>query len=115
MKKIKSRVLYHGGSMPVPSYFQKGKIKLEGEELEISVKGKEKKYDIYIKIPLGNIQRASAQENKYYSSTAYMLRIEFVNNDGKKEDIDLEIRSFGKRGRARAISQFWAKTLSEKQ
>jgi hypothetical protein len=43
-----------------------------------------------------------------------MLRLEFIGKDGKKEDIDLEIRSFGKRGRARAISQFWAKTLSEK-
>lgn len=101
--------------MPVPSYFQKGKIKLEDGQIEISVKGKEKKYDIYLTIPLENIHTVSAQENKYYSSTAYMLRLEFTGRDGKKEDIDLEIRSFGKRGRARAISQFWAKTLSEKQ
>ena len=114
MKKIKSRILYHGGSMPVPSYFQKGKIKLEGDQLEISAKDKETKDDIHIRVPVENIQTVSAYENKYYSSTAYMLRLEFIGQDGKKEDIDLEIRSFGKRGRARAISQFWAKTLSEK-
>jgi len=114
MKKLKSRILYHGGSLPVPSYFQKGKITLKGEQFEISAKGKEAKYDIHIKLPLENIQTVSAYENKYYSSTAYMLKLEFINKDGKEANIDLEIRSFGKRGRARAISQFWAKTLSEK-
>jgi len=114
MKKIKSRILYHGGSLPIPSYFQKGKIILKGEQFEISAKGKEPKYDIHIKIPLNNIQTVSAYEKKYYSSTAYMLKLEYLDSDGRKEDIDLEIRSFGKRGRARAISQNWAKTLSEK-
>jgi hypothetical protein len=114
MKKYTSRILYHGGSNPVPSYYQKGKIKLEGDQLDISAKGKEAKYDIRISIPVENIQSVSAYENKYYSSTAYMLRLEYQDLDGKKEDIDLEIRSFGKRGRARTISQFWAKTLSEK-
>ncbi len=111
MKKIKSRILYHGGSLPVPSYFQKGKIKLEKDRIEISAKGKEARYDIHITIPLDHIYKVSAYENKYYSSTAYMLKIEFEGSDKKKETIDLEIRSFGKRGRARAISQFWAKTL----
>ena len=114
MKKYKSRILYHGGSLPVPSYFQKGKIKLKDGRVEIFAKGKQDKYDIHIYIPIENIQTASAYENKYYSSTAHLLKLEFLDTNGKKEDIDLEIRSFGKRGRARAISQFWAKTLSEK-
>ena len=115
MKKYKSKILYHGGSIAIPSYFQKGKIKLEGDQLDISAKGKEAKYDIHITIPVRNIQSVSAYENKYYSSTAYMLKLEFIDSHKKQENIDLEIRSFGKRGRARAISQFWAKTLSEKQ
>jgi hypothetical protein len=114
VKKYKSRILYHGGSMPVPSYFQKGKIKLENGQVEILAKGKEPKYNIHIKLPLENIQTAIAHENKYYSSTAHMLKIEFLDLDGNKEDIDLEIRSFGKRGRTRAISQYWEKILSEK-
>lgn len=114
MEKYKSRILYHGGSIPIPSYFQKGKIKLEGDQLDISAKGKESKYNIHISIPVKNIQSVSAYENKYYSSTAYMLKLEFIDSSEKTENVDLEIRSFGKRGRARAISQFWAKTLSEK-
>ena len=100
--------------MPVPSYFQKGSITLEGDQLDIFAKGKEDKYNIHICIPVKNIRNVSAYENKYYSSTAYMLKLEFNDRDGKKEDIDLEIRSFGKRGRARAISQAWAKKLSER-
>jgi len=114
-KIYKSRILYHGGSLPIPSYFQKGKIRLEDGQVEIFAKGKEDKYSIHLAIPVENIQRASAYEHKYYSSTAYMVKLEFEGKNSEKEDIDLEIRSFGKRGRARAISQFWAKTLSEKQ
>ena len=115
MKKYKSRILYHGGSLPVPSYFQKGKIRLADGIVDISAKGKEDKYSIHLNFPVENIQSVSAYESKYYSSTAYMLKISFTGTDGKQEDIDLEIRSFGKRGRAQAISQFWAKTLLEKQ
>lgn len=115
MKKYKSRILYHGGSLPIPSYFQKGKIKLFNGQLDISAKGKEAKYNIHINIPVENIKAVSAYENKYYSSTAYMLNLEYMDSNGKQEAIDIEIRSFGKRGRARAISQYWAKILLEEK
>lgn len=114
-KTYKSRILYHGGSLSVPSYFQKGKIKLEDGRVEIFAKGKEDKYSIHLVIPLEHIHGVSAYEHKYYSSTAYMLKLEFEGKNSEKEDINLEIRSFGKRGRARAISQFWARILLGKQ
>jgi len=114
MKKYKSRILYHDGSLPIPSYFQKGKIRLENDRVDIYAKGKEDKYTIHRSFPMGNIQAVTAYESKYYSSTAYMLKIEFIGEGGEKEYVDIEIRSFGKRGRARAISQYWAKILSEK-
>jgi hypothetical protein len=111
MKKFKSRVLFHGGSIPIPSYYQKGKIKIIQDEFEFKASGKKSKHDIYVRVPLSRVSGARTEEKKYYSSTAYMLIVDYLDTDGKAETLELEIRSFGRRGRAQAISRLWAETL----
>ena len=112
MKKWKSRILFHGGSIPVPSYFQKGRIEIQGDRFRLSARGKAAQDDIDIHFPLNRIQTAEVREKKYYSSTAYMLNSGYVDSDDKPASLELEIRSFGRRGRARAIARLWAKHLS---
>jgi len=111
--RLNSRVLYHGGSYPVPSVHQKGRLVFDRARLVLTAVGKRKQYPIHIDIPIAAIVTATTEEQKYYSSTAYMLIIEFDDESGRRDTIELEIRSFGRRGRAQAISRLWAQTLSE--
>ena len=112
MKKMKSKVIYHGGSIPVPSYLQKGSIAIDDDTLIFDVRGKESRYDIDIRVPLEKIADARAEERKYYSSVGYFLIIEYLDEDDEKQELELEIRAFLRRGRALAISQWWAEYLS---
>lgn len=114
MKELKSKVIYHGGSLPVPSYLQKGEIQLRNGSFHFYTKGKSLKYPIDVSVPIANIRSAVAEERKYYSSIGYFLIIEYINNHGEKEKLEFEIRSFGRRGRAQAILQLWAEALSVK-
>ena len=114
MKKLKSKVIYHGGSLPVPSYLQKGEIELKEGAFHFYTKGKSLKYPVDISIPIANIRSTIAEERKYYSSVSYFLIIQYVGNREKEEKLELEIRSFGRRGRAQALSQLWAEALSVK-
>ena len=112
IKNYKSKILYHGGSYPVPSYHQKGKMILKNRNISIAAKGKKANHEIKIEIPARNIIKVVTEEKKYYSSTAYMLNIHFVDRNEKEESVELEIRSFGRRGRAQAIARWWAETLT---
>ena len=114
MKKLKSKVLYHGGTIPVPSHLQKGLIELEENSFHFTASGKSPKHDIQMTIPIDRIKGAKAEERKYYSSMGYLLVIEFLDETGKEETLELEIRSFVRRGRAQAISKLWSETLSDK-
>lgn len=114
MNKLKSKVLYHGGSIPVPSHLQKGVIELEEGSFYFTASGKSPKHDIKMTVPVDRIRRAKAEERKYYSSMGYFLVLEFLDKNGKEETLELEIRSFVRRGRAQAISRLWAETLSVK-
>ncbi len=113
MKGLKSKVIYHGGSLPVPTYFQKGKIEIKEGAFHFYTKGESLKYPIDINIPIANIKSVVAEEKKYYSSVGYFLIVRYIDTKGKEENLELEIRSFGRRGRAQAISQLWAETLAK--
>lgn len=115
MKKRKSRILYHGGTLSIPAYFQKGHLVLEKEVLSVSARAKDRKFDIAVQIPKTNLLHVIAVEKKYYSSTAYMLEIEYRGENNREEKIELEVRSFGRRGRAQAISRNWARILMEER
>jgi hypothetical protein len=112
MPSLKSKVIYHGGSLPVPSRLQKGLIQLEAESLHVTAKGETRRYDLDLHIPLDRITRVRAEERKYYSSVGYFLVIEYAGDGERPERLELEIRSFVRRGRAQAISRLWAETLS---
>ncbi|MDX9786193.1 MAG: hypothetical protein RBT11_05445 [Desulfobacterales bacterium] len=112
MKKLKSRILYHGGTLPIPAYFQKGHLVFEKNVLTINAKAKDRRFDIDVRIPMERLASVTAAEKKYYSSTAYMLEIHYRNEANKEERLEIEIRSFGRRGRAQAISRNWANILN---
>ena len=113
MKKTKSKVIYHGGSIPVPSYLQRGTIEIDAGILAFNAQGREPRYHIDISIPLKKIIGARAEERKYYSSVGYFVIIEYKDENDAKQELELEIRAFIRRGRALAISQWWAKKLSQ--
>lgn len=115
MKKMKSRVLYHGGSLPVPSHLQKGVIELAGGAFHFRAKGKAPRYDISVSVPAADIRRALVEERKYYSSVGYMLILGYTDENGEEQELELEIRSFVRRGRAQALARHWADTLSAPQ
>ena len=112
MKKLKSKVIYHSGSIPVPGYLQKGYIELKDGMFRFVAKGKSEKYNIHITVPATHIIAATAQERKYYSSMGYFVIITYKDHTGKTEEIELEIRSFVRRLRAQYFSRLWAETLS---
>ena len=112
MRQLKSKIIYHGGTLPVPSYRQKGEIRLEKEHLVITAKGQESRYDVAVQIPLNDVISVRAVENKYYSSVAYCLEIAYRTRDNSQEHLELEIRSFVRRGRAQAIARWWAETFA---
>ena len=94
MKKLKTKVIYHGGSIPVPSHLQKGIIELKDDQFRFIAKGKSDKYNIHMSVPLGYIKSAIAEERKYYSSVGYFLILKYLDDKGKEQILELEIRSF---------------------
>jgi len=114
MKKIKTKVLYCGGSLPVPSRLQKGIIEIKNGSFCFRVKGQPEKHAIDIRIPLANIKRAVPEEKKFYSSVGYFLRVEYLGDNGKSEEIEMEIRCFIRRGRTQALMNLWVEMLSSK-
>lgn len=111
MKKLTSRILYHGGTLPIPAYFQKGKLVYEKDLLSVKARAKDQRFDITLHISKDRLVQVTAVEKKYYSSTAYMLEICYTSEENREEMLEIEIRSFGRRGRAQAISRCWAETL----
>ena len=114
MKSLKTKIHYCGGSIPVPSHLQKGTIEVKDNVFRIIAKGKSTKHTVDIHIPLNNIKKATPVEKKYYSSVGYFLHVEYLDNHGKEENIELEIRCFIRRGRTQALMNHWAKNLTSK-
>ena len=114
MKKFKSKVIYHGGSIPVPSHLQKGIIKLKDDRFQFLAKGKSEKYNIRMAISVGHIKSAIAEERKYYSSVGYFLILNYLDDKRKEQILELEIRSFVRRGRAQYFAKQWAEILSRR-
>ncbi len=112
MKKLKTKVHYCGGSIPVPSHLQKGTIEIKDGLFYLKAKGKTPKHTVDMSIPLANIKKATPIEKKYYSSVGYFIKVEYISNNGDEEDIDLEIRCFIRRGRTQALMNWWAETLN---
>jgi hypothetical protein len=112
MKKIKTRIHYCGGSIPVPSHFQKGTIEIKDNAFHLAAKGKSAKHSVDIRIPLKHIIRATPVEKKYYSSVGYFLHVGYLDGSGNEQDIELEIRCFIRRGRTQALMYYWAEELS---
>ncbi|SPD75653.1 hypothetical protein PITCH_A700023 [uncultured Desulfobacterium sp.] len=112
MKKLKTKIYYSGGTIPVASHQQKGTIEIKDGEFYIVAMGESPGHVLDISIPLSNIKAATPIEKKYYSSTGYFLRIGYLDDKGKYEEIELEIRCFLRRGRTKALLKFWVETLS---
>lgn len=111
MKKLKTKIFYCGGTIPVASHQQKGTIEIKDGSFYIAAMGKSPRHALDISIPLSNIKTATPIEKKYYSSTGYFLTIGYLDNKGKHEEIELEIRCFIRRGRTKALLKFWVETL----
>ena len=112
MKSLKTKIHYCGGSIPVPSYLQKGTIEIKDNAFHLMARGKSAKHTVDIHIPLNNIKKATPVEKKYYSSVGYFLHVEYLDNRGREQDIELEIRCFIRRGRTQALMNYWAENLS---
>jgi hypothetical protein len=112
LKKLKSKVIYHGGTIPVPSHFQKGLLESRDGILHFLAKGKSEQYDIHLSIPLSSLRAVEAEEKKYYSSTGYFLHIQFADTQNALQKLEIEIRCFGRRGTAQAVARLWQETLT---
>lgn len=113
MKPLKSGVIYQGGTLPIPCRLQKGTVGLEEGALRLLARAKDPRFDLDLRIPLDRIERAAAEERKYYSSVGYFLVIDFRGEDGAPARVELEIRSFIRRGRTQALCRHWAEVLSD--
>ena len=111
MKKLRTKVHYCGGTIPVPSHMQKGTIEIKNRSFCIIARGKSAKHSLDIQIPLENITKAVPVEKKYYSSIGYFLHLEYQDDGGKEQDIELEIRCFIRRGRTQALMNWWVERL----
>ena len=114
MKNIKTKILYCGGSLPVPSHLQKGEIEIRDGLFCFRAKGKSPDHTLDIRIPMADIKRVIPEEKKFYSSVGYFLRVAYVGDDGRDEEIEMEIRCFIRRGRTQALMNHWVEMLSQK-
>ncbi len=114
MKNFKTKVIYRGGSIAIPSTLQKGVIEIKDNYFCIQIKGKSANQSFDLNIPLSRIKHAAPIEKKYYSSVGYFLNVDYINDNGKEESIDMEIRCFIRRGRTQALMNWWAERLSPK-
>lgn len=112
MKKIKTKIHYCGGSIPVPSHLQKGTIEIRDNAFHLMARGKSEKHSVDIRIPLKHIISATPVEKKFYSSVGYFLHVEYLDASGNEQGIELEIRCFIRRGRTQALMNYWAEELS---
>jgi hypothetical protein len=111
MKKIKTKIHFCGGSIPVPSHLQKGTIEIKDNAFHLTARGKSAKHTVDIHIPLDHIIKATPMEKKYYSSVGYFLRVQYLDASENEQYIELEIRCFIRRGRTQALMNYWAEKL----
>lgn len=106
---LKDKVIYFGGSLPIPCRYQKGVLALEdgvvtfraGEEIDLA-------------IPLTSLKEVRMEEVKYYSSIGYFLRLEYEDDNGQLQHLVVEMRSFVRRGWALYKARRWVEELSRR-
>mgnify|MGYP000049961449 CR=1 FL=1 len=106
---LKDKVIYFGGSLPVPCRHQRGVLALEDETITFRA-GQE----IEVAIPLARLRGVRMEEVKYYSSIGYFLRLEYEDEGGQPQHLLLEVRSFIRRGRALYKARHWVQELSQR-
>ncbi len=106
---LKDKVIYFGGSLPIPSRQQKGFLALENEAI-IFRAGNE----IDLVIPLSRVKGVQDEEVKYYSSIGYFLRLEYEDERGQPQHLVVEMRSFIRRGRTLYKTRQWVEELSKR-
>ncbi len=112
MKNLRTKIIYRGGSIPVPSYLQKGEIRIKDGLFCVKARGGKSDHSIDLSIPLKQITKAVALEKKYYSSVGYFLLVEYLDEKGTGQTIEMEIRCLIRRGRTQALMNLWVEMLS---
>jgi len=112
MEKLRSKVIYHGGTLPVPCRLQKGTLCLDGSRLILSAKDPDGRYDIGLSIPRDSIREVASEEKKYYSTTGYFLMLGYADSAGELHRLEIELRCFCRRARGRAALRMWIAALS---
>ncbi len=106
---LKDRVIYFGGSLPVPCRYQKGVLALEDEAVTFRAGD-----EIDLVIPLTRLKGVRMEEVKYYSSIGYFLRLEYEDEQGQPQHLLVEVRSFIRRGRTLYKARRWVEELSRR-
>jgi hypothetical protein len=113
MAKLRTKVLYHGGSLKVPTRYQKGVLALRRGKLSFRAKGRTPQEMIDLTIPVEKLRRVTLEERMYYSSIGYFLRIEFVDDGDVPGELIVEVRSFLRRLRALLTAKKWVEVLRD--
>ena len=106
---LKSKVIYFGGSLPIPSHHQKGTLAFENDVITFRAGD-----EIDLVIPLKRLRGVKKEVVKYYSSIGYFLRIEYEDERGQPQHLMLEVRSFIRRGRTLYKTRRWVEELSRR-
>jgi len=113
MAKLRTKVLYHGGSLKVPTRYQKGVLALGEGTLSFRARGRTLEEKITLTIPVEKLKRVTMEERMYYSSIGYFLRIEFSDDQDMPGELIVEVRSFLRRLRALLTAQKWVEVLGD--
>lgn len=106
---LKDKVIYFGGSLPIPCRYQKGVLALE--DGVVTFRADE---EIKVTIPVVSLKEVRMEEVKYYSSIGYSLRLEYEDERGQPQHLVVEVKSFVRRGWALYKARRWVEELSRR-
>ena len=104
---ITSKVIFHASTLGLPERQQLGTASLSKDGFRLELAGKDRVEPFSITIPLDRIANLRTFQKKTYSSTFYVVQVDYEDEQGSPAMLACEIRVFLRRGQALATLQAW--------
>jgi len=104
---IRTKIIFHASTLNLPERQQLGVATLSPAGFTLDIEGAGDLKPFGIAIPLDWITNLRVFQKKTYSSTFYVIQVDYMNDEGKPAMLAVEIRVFLRRGQALAVAKTW--------
>jgi hypothetical protein len=104
---LKSKIIFHASTLGIAERQQLGVAELSPSGFRLELRATRDASAVAVAVPFSSVQNVRAFQKKTYSSTFYLVHVDFFNDAGKPCMVAFEIRVFLRRGRAVTAARAW--------